>query len=192
MTDPIVRVHQYIGENLEAPMSVAALAEVACMSAVHFSRKFKEANGIPPALYVEVHKIRQSLIWLKEDSLLQKGMQVQEMAFRLGFANYETFSRAFKRHVQIAPADLKHVLTRLYEETGFETPLLLASVRSVEKLQQLVQDALKDQPLLADQLPQLQLCILSRKQGRYNHRAGEKYLIYKDQELAMRLLDALH
>ena len=182
MENLIQQVQQYIQSHLSQPLNTIQLADVACLSPVHFHRRFKAVTGFTPALYVELHKLRQSL------QLLKEGVQVQEVAYQLGFANYETYSRAFKKHCKIAPADLQYLLQRLVDETDPETPLLLSGSRKPQDLQYLVEDAVERGSFMPGQLHALEVWIITPKVAGYRARKAEdKYQLSVEPALAREL-----
>lgn len=185
--DPrIQQLQQYIKENLHQPLSRVQLAEEACLSPVHFDRCFKVATGLTPALYIEIHKVKEGL------ELLKEGMQVQEVAYQLGFLNYETFSRAFKKHCKIAPADLQILLRLLREKTNPDNPLLLPYSPNVQDLQSLVDEAMSRGVFRQDQLSELQVCLLRPKKAGFRTRKAEgKYQLMFEPALATKLRETM-
>lgn len=183
MEHRIQQLQQYISENLHRPLGRVELAEEACLSPVHLDRSFKAATGLTPALYVETYKVKESLELLKEN------LQVQEVAFQLGFANYETFSRTFKKHCKIAPADLQDLLRRLQEEVNPDSPLLLSSSRNLQDLQGLLAESVEREAVNPEQLTELQLYILTpRLQNFRSRKAASKYQLSYEPKLARQLL----
>ncbi|MDO1450511.1 AraC family transcriptional regulator ligand-binding domain-containing protein [Rhodocytophaga aerolata] len=81
------------------------LEEVAAMlniSARTLQRKLKEENHTYQSL-LEEHQIEMAL-----QLLSRPHMQVQEVAFMLGFTSLQNFSRAFKRKTGFSPTQVKH------------------------------------------------------------------------------------
>ena len=186
MKDRIQEVQHFITENLGEPLNTRILADVACLSPVHFHRSFKATTGLTPALYVELHKIKQSL------ELLKEGVQVQDAAFQLGYANYETFSRTFKKHCTIAPHDLQCLLRRLEGERNPESPLLLSASRSLQDLGCLLKEAVEGGTVRTEELHALQLCILSPKEHPFRSRnATAKFELYFEAALCRQLLQSI-
>ena len=147
MEKSIQQVERYIQDKLCEPLNLNHLAELACLSPVHFHRRFKANTGCTPARFVELHKVRQSL------ELLKEAVQVQDVAFELGFANYETFSRAFKRHCKMAPSDFQRLLQRLKEQMNPETPIVLSRSAELPDLLGLVENGLKRGIIMQDHFP---------------------------------------
>src|SRR6266853_438141 len=56
----LTRVREYIAANLEGDLTIAQLANVACLSRFHFARAFKTAVGQPPHQYVSAHRLERA------------------------------------------------------------------------------------------------------------------------------------
>lgn len=103
--------------------SVAQMAQAACLSPFHFHRLFKQHTGLAPHQYVAQHQLQRAY-----QALLDGNQPVLELALALGYTNYETFSRAFKKRFRIAPHDLREVVRRVVAElhaSGKERPASL-------------------------------------------------------------------
>ncbi|HWH43115.1 MAG TPA: DJ-1/PfpI family protein [Thermoleophilaceae bacterium] len=88
----------WVVDNLDADLSVPALAERAFMSPRHFARAFKAEVGMTPAAYVEALRVERARL------LLEAGRAaVDEVARQAGFGTVETFRRAFRRRVGVSP-----------------------------------------------------------------------------------------
>lgn len=81
---------------------VAVLAGRVGMSARHFTRRFHEEVGEPPARYVEHVRVECARALLERD---EAGVRV--VAERCGFGTAETMRRAFLRRVGVAPDDYR-------------------------------------------------------------------------------------
>ena len=86
--------------HLDGPLSTATLADVARLSAHAFHRRFRAAFGETPAAYVRRLRLERAAwrLQLHGDSILA-------IALDCGFADHETFSRAFRRHYGLAPRE---------------------------------------------------------------------------------------
>lgn len=155
MMNSLEPVERYIMKHLDKPFSLQEMADVACLSPIHFSRAFKKYVGYSPIQYAELFKIRESLELIKVEDY-----KVQDIAYLLGYKNYETFSRRFKSLVKIAPSDLKYLLNRLNNEVDNDAPLIISGSKSLQDLQYLVNDALERKTFGRKNLDKLQVCIL--------------------------------
>lgn len=86
-----------IEADCRADLAVGALAQRAGLSRERFSRVFRAAVGIPP-----MEHVRRRLA-ARACTLLLEGLQVQEVAERLGFSSPFWFSRFFKDRLGVPP-----------------------------------------------------------------------------------------
>jgi len=91
--------------HLDEPLSTRALAGAAGLSLHHFHRRFRSAFGEAPAAYVRRLRLERAAwrLQLHADSILS-------IALDCGFADHETFSRAFRTRYGLSP--------RSYRDTG--------------------------------------------------------------------------
>jgi AraC-like DNA-binding protein len=95
------RARAHLDESAATPMTLAALARVAGMSAFHLSRHFKAAFGVPPMRY---HR-RVRMEWVAE--LLRRGaISPSAAADMLDYSDLPTFTRAFKSIIGAPPSAL--------------------------------------------------------------------------------------
>jgi transcriptional regulator GlxA family with amidase domain len=88
----------WIAENLEADLSVPALARRVAMSPRHFARVFAREIGMPPGQFVEKMRIEAARRRLEESPLGMKHVAVD-----CGFGSADTMRRAFLRTLHVAP-----------------------------------------------------------------------------------------
>lgn len=188
MNSGIAQATHYIQKHIDQPLPLEVLADIACMSPVHFHRQFKAAMGYAPALYVRLHKVRHALELLRTEAEQQQGLQVQDLAVLTGFAHYETFSRAFYRHVGMAPSDLQGLLFQLVQESDVDKPLVLSASAELSQLQYLAEDALDRAIFRPDQLNELQVCLIRQQTGKHSRKLSERYRLQFDETLSRQLI----
>ncbi len=93
---------EYIQKNLQADLSVAALARRAAMSERNFSRSFSEVVALSPGKYVERIRLDSARKQLENTK-----KNLQEIAHDCGFNSAEVLRRLFKRHHQISPSEYR-------------------------------------------------------------------------------------
>lgn len=187
MYDRIEHTILFIKSNLDKILDLRTLSDVACASPIHFHRTFKKATGYTPGQYVEICKIKEGLELIKDHN-----NQIGDIAYHLGFNNYETFSRAFKKHCQVSPGDLQSLLYIIEENTESLAPLVIAGTRKIEDLVYLANEAIENETFTMSQLADLQVCILSPKENRMRSRRVECRYSYKfDTELSLTLRSRL-
>ena len=97
----IASLLQYINHNLQADLSVEQLAARYYVSKYHLMRKFKEETGYTLHNYIVSKRL------LMARSLIDQGMPVIKAAQESGFAEYSTFSRAYRKQFQQSPGASK-------------------------------------------------------------------------------------
>ncbi|AJY46169.1 AraC family transcriptional regulator [Martelella endophytica] len=98
------RVIRFIDANLDAPLPVERLAEVSGFSRSHFSRIFAETEGMPPAEYVLLRRLKLST------RLLTSGEHtVKEVAGMTGFSDPNYFAKVFRRYFRVSPTDFRRI-----------------------------------------------------------------------------------
>lgn len=97
-TSRINRTFDYIEANLEKPMTLAELAEVAHFSKFHFNRIFQAMVGETPFQFILRVRIEKAASLI----LLNKSEPITEIAYKCGFSDISIFSRNFKNHFKIA------------------------------------------------------------------------------------------
>ncbi|MBN1652902.1 MAG: helix-turn-helix transcriptional regulator [Deltaproteobacteria bacterium] len=92
------RLQRYIRDHLHDDLSLTDLASVARLSTRHFSTLFREAFGITPHQYVLSCRLEEGARLLASD-----GLDIVDIALRLGFSSQSHFAAAFHRAYGITP-----------------------------------------------------------------------------------------
>jgi AraC-like DNA-binding protein len=92
------RVEEYVAGNLGARIRTTDLAQVAQLSASHFTRAFKETFGETPIGYVARKRMRYA-----QDLMLQSGECLSQIALTCGHCDQSHFTRVFRRKVGMSP-----------------------------------------------------------------------------------------
>jgi AraC family transcriptional regulator len=96
--DRLNRVLAYIEEHLEERVGVRNLAATAQMSPFHFSRKFKEATGLPPHAHVTRLRMERARFYLAHT-----GAPMSAIARRIGYQTQAHFTCAFRQNEGTTP-----------------------------------------------------------------------------------------
>ena len=99
---PLRELQAWIADNVDADLSVPALAERAHMSERNFARAFGREVGMTPATFVECARVESARMALEAGDA-----PVETVAARAGFGTVETMRRAFHRRVGVGPADYR-------------------------------------------------------------------------------------
>ena len=93
------RVRDYVETHLEDSISLQNLASTAGLSTSHFSRAFKQSEGMTPHRYLLHRRVRRALGLLAETTLA-----MSEVAMASGFADQSHFCRQFRKLVGATPS----------------------------------------------------------------------------------------
>jgi ligand-binding sensor domain-containing protein/DNA-binding response OmpR family regulator/nitrogen-specific signal transduction histidine kinase len=95
------RIMTAINENLNnTELNVELLASKAGLSRVQLHRKMKEITGISTIDFIRNIRMKQAAVLLKE-----KGMDVSQVAYAVGFINQTHFSTVFKKFYGVSPTE---------------------------------------------------------------------------------------
>ena len=100
--EPLRELQVWIADNLDADLSVPALAARVHMSERHFARAFRAGTGMTPAAFVEAARVERARMALESGDV-----PVEGVARLAGFGTVETMRRAFRRRVGVAPSDYR-------------------------------------------------------------------------------------
>ncbi len=99
------RVLAYIEEHLAEDITVADLANVACLSIFHFTRAFAATMGVPPHRYVSGRRLESA------NAMIATGRaSLSEIALACQFSSESNFTRAFRRAMGMTPAAYRRTL----------------------------------------------------------------------------------
>lgn len=97
----------YVRSNLAKRLSVAVLADQACMSSRHFSRAFHAETGMSPAKAIEQLRAEAA-----RGALSGTGRSIEDIARAHGFGSAERMRRTFLRLFGVTPSAIKHLGAR--------------------------------------------------------------------------------
>jgi transcriptional regulator GlxA family with amidase domain len=98
-TDRFADLATFIVANLDEDLSVEVLAKRAGLGVRHFSRRFTAVFNVAPATCVEQMRLDES-----RKRLVASRRTVDSVAASVGYANADSFRRAFVRRFGIAPS----------------------------------------------------------------------------------------
>ena len=99
------RVLAYVEEHLAEDITVADLANVACLSIFHFTRAFAAATGVPPHRYVSRRRLETARAMIATGRA-----SLSEIALECRFSSQSSFTRAFRRATGVTPAEYRRTL----------------------------------------------------------------------------------
>jgi AraC-like DNA-binding protein len=92
------RARDFIDRNYWRPLDVPAMAEAACMSPGHFSRRFRKTYSETPYSYLMTRRIERA------QSLLRAGLSVTQSCVAVGCTSLGSFSTRFSEVVGLSPS----------------------------------------------------------------------------------------
>lgn len=88
----INKVQDYIESHIEEELSITKLAHVASFSEFHFQRIFKMMTGECLYSYIKRIRLEKAVFFLRSNP----NLQIQNIAFSVGFSTQASFAKAFK------------------------------------------------------------------------------------------------
>lgn len=100
--EPILLAQQTIEKRVNEFISIDELAKITNMSKRNFLRRFKQATGDTPFVYMQRTKIEAAKT-LMEDS----HSQLIEIAMQTGYDDFSSFRKTFKKHTGLSPQEYR-------------------------------------------------------------------------------------
>jgi transcriptional regulator GlxA family with amidase domain len=101
-------LQRWVAANPALDHDVTSLAKRMQLSPRHFARLFKSEVGVTPGSWVEESRVCAAR------KLLEVGSEPpKQVALHCGFADADTFRRAFARHVGVTPAEYRKRFARI-------------------------------------------------------------------------------
>ena len=98
----IARCQTWIAEHYHEPSPVAALVRLSGLAERSFKRRFQQATGMAPLEYVHTLRLEEA------KQMLETGDQpIEAIANEVGYEDAGFFSRLFRRHVNLTPAQYR-------------------------------------------------------------------------------------
>lgn len=98
----IARCQVWIAQHYDEPAPVAAMARVSGLAERSFKRRFQQATGMSPLEYVHTLRLEEA------KQMLEAGdAPVETIAHEVGYEDPGFFSRLFRRHVALTPAQYR-------------------------------------------------------------------------------------
>src|SRR5262249_717299 len=88
-----------IHQDIRAPWSAESLAREVALSRSAFMNRFASLVGLPPIRYLTMWRLQ-----IAKRRLRESAKTISQLAFSVGYASEQSFSRAFKREFGLSPA----------------------------------------------------------------------------------------
>lgn len=96
------RLDDYVTKHLARRITVAELAQVACLSPSHFHAQFKERVGLTPHQYLLRQRLDRAARLLRETDL-----PLVRVAGECGFSSQSALTTAMRRYLGLTPGSLR-------------------------------------------------------------------------------------
>ena len=141
----------YIFENIDEEITVDDVARHCSYSKYHLMRMFKEDTD--EALYQFIKRVRlERSAWRLK---VEKDKSITEIGVDYGYSS-SNFATAFKKHLNVTPADFRKISERIVEQSTFAHGISLDEIEESEKL------------ITVEQLHSF-MVIYERKKGNYHN-----------------------
>jgi AraC-like DNA-binding protein len=90
---------RFMNQHLDAPVTLAELADISHLSSYHFLRCFKSAYDVTPFQFLTHLRLKKACKLLRETKL-----PLASLIERCGFENQSSFIRLFKKEFRVTPA----------------------------------------------------------------------------------------
>ncbi|MDR5866110.1 AraC family transcriptional regulator [Halomonas koreensis] len=95
----LARLDAWIDRHLADEIRVERLAALCALSAGHFHARFRELTGLTPLAYVQRRRLEHARTLVNHSDL-----SLGHIASLVGFRDQGSFSRAYRRHFEVAPS----------------------------------------------------------------------------------------
>ncbi len=97
-----LEIIKYLKDNIQEQLTLKDIEKKVFFSPFYFCKKFKNEMGVSIIQYFNTMKIEQAKMLIFENA-----MSLEEIAFSLGFSDYNYFSRLFKKITKSSPKKFK-------------------------------------------------------------------------------------
>ena len=95
-------MQDYIEAHLDDRLTLTELAGVACLSAYHFSRSFKQATGVGLHHYVMQRRLERAKALMRRTD-----QPLALIALEAGFSDQSHFATLFRRETGVTPGQFR-------------------------------------------------------------------------------------
>ena len=92
------RARDFMHANLDQPITLTEIAQVAQFSTYHFLRSFKQVFGKTPHTYLGELRLERAQVLL-----IQTDRPITDICFDVGFQSLSSFINRFRRHCGVSP-----------------------------------------------------------------------------------------
>ena len=178
-TARINRVMDYISQNMDKPIDLSVMADIASFSPYHFHRIFTFIVDETPNSFLSRIRLEKAAQLLQDS----RKTAISEIAFQCGFKNVSSFSRAFKAYFGVNASEFREQGKAIFVKDGIRYGKNCKPISKIGKNLQQVNDQfcsvefnkliIMDTKIEIRQMPELNL-IYCRHMGAFN-KIGQAY-----------------
>lgn len=117
----MVKIIQYIDNNLDTELSLEIVSEIGAYSPFHFHRIFKLIIGETLQNYIFRKRIEKSAFYLS----LRKSLSIKDIYLNVGFSSHSDFNKSFKKYYGRSPSEFRkitpekfHTISQIHRKNG--------------------------------------------------------------------------
>ena len=99
------RVKDHVEQNVQEPLTLESLANVAGLEKTYFSKYFRRRTGITVTEWLNWVRVQHSVGLMRNSNLT-----ITDIAYTVGFNDLRTFERATNRFIGLCPMKLKQLI----------------------------------------------------------------------------------
>lgn len=93
---------EYIYNNLDKKITISEMSEIVNISHYHFQRIIKSLLGEPVGSFIIRAKIETAALLLNYTDI-----EIQDIAFKIGYENHSSLNKIFKKYYKISPSEYR-------------------------------------------------------------------------------------
>lgn len=133
----MVKIIQYIDNNIDGDLSLEVISEIGAYSPFHFHRIFRLIIGETLQSYIIRKRIEKSAFYLA----LRKNFNIKDIYLDLGFSNHSVFNKTFKKYYGKSPSEFRklapenfHKIIQLQSKSGQINTIFDQYICNIENL----------------------------------------------------------
>jgi len=98
----ILKAQEWIQANFDGDVSIDKMADMINMSPRTFQRRFKQATGDSPLVYLQRFRVEMAKRMLENTN-----HSVEEITAHIGYENSSSFRKIFKKYAGLSPGEYR-------------------------------------------------------------------------------------
>ena len=103
----VMKALNYINDNITEPLTLNSVSKKLCFTREYTARLFKREVGMTVTEYINKQKLS-----FARNMLSNNAISLQDISNKLGYENYNYFSRIFKENFGISPLQMRNTLQK--------------------------------------------------------------------------------